>query len=106
MATVLGRDELGWGGRHVATTYMIVLNPGPPYSEYRVRRRIPRAVTGNDLCPARTPSCASAVYDRLSDSNMNKALSPWIWAVSRDVSKPDMISMPCSEISHFQSVGR
>ena len=43
--------------------------------------------------------CASAVYDRRSDSNMNKALSPWIWAVSRDVSKPDDLH---AMLNHFQ----
>jgi hypothetical protein len=105
---VLGKDEArlrlapcrNW-------SYMIVLNPGRfSYSEYRVRRHIPRAVTGNDLCPPRTPRRELAVYNGRSDSSMNKALSPWIWAVSRDVSKPNMTSRPCSEISHFQSVGR
>jgi hypothetical protein len=77
MATVLGKDEPGRGGRHVATTYMIVLNPGrPSHLEYRVRRRIPRAVTGNDLRPARTPRRGAAIYDGRSDRSMNKALSP------------------------------
>jgi uncharacterized protein (DUF3084 family) len=50
-------------------------------------------------------SRSAKVYDGRSESSMNKALSPWIWAVSRDVSKPYMTSRPRSEIAHFQRVG-
>jgi hypothetical protein len=38
-------------------------------------------------------------------SNRNKALSPSIWAVSRDAAKPDIIGVSFSQTCHSQRVG-